>query len=60
MTTPLRGSTELKVSRVIGCPRGIKTGVRGVDPLRRVCYIAGMADRYAIREHRRLFAIEEE
>jgi dGTPase len=30
------------------------------DPYRAVCdYIAGMTDRYAIREHRRIYDIEE-
>jgi dGTPase len=30
------------------------------DPARAVAdYIAGMTDRYAIREHRRIFAVEE-
>lgn len=33
----------------------------GADPWRSVAdYIAGMTDRYAIKEHRRLFAIEDE
>jgi dGTPase len=36
------------------------TGLPDVERARTIAdYIAGMTDRYAIREHRRLFAVEE-
>ena len=41
-------------------PAGLRSHLEGHSPERLVCdYVAGMTDRYAMREYRRLFSPEE-
>ena len=40
-------------------PPQYQTDARGDKPRMVADYIAGMTDRYAMREHRRLFAVDE-